>query len=38
MKIYEMSDSGLLHHFLGIKIYQDDSGAFIAKRNMLKRF
>ncbi|XP_058783814.1 uncharacterized mitochondrial protein AtMg00810-like [Vicia villosa] len=37
-----MSDLGLLHHFLGIEVYQDKSGIFICLRryaeNILKKF
>jgi hypothetical protein len=42
MKKYEMSDLGLLHHFLGIEVYQEKSGIFICQRryaeNILKKF
>jgi hypothetical protein len=42
MKRYEMSDMGLLHHFLGIEIYQEKDGVFICQRkyveNILKKF
>ena len=31
MKRYEMSDLGLLHHFLGIEIHQEDKGVFICQ-------
>lgn len=27
-----MNDFGLLHHFLGIEIYQDDHGVFFQKK------
>ncbi|XP_050918383.1 secreted RxLR effector protein 161-like [Lathyrus oleraceus] len=37
-----MSDSGLLHHFLGIEVYQDEYGVLFVKRdnaeNILKKF
>ncbi|CAL5391936.1 unnamed protein product [Camellia sinensis] len=32
MKKYEMSDLGLLHHFLGIEIYQNNGGVFICQK------
>ncbi|XP_041999860.1 uncharacterized mitochondrial protein AtMg00810-like [Salvia splendens] len=42
MKRYEMSDMGLLHHFLGMEIYQENDGVFICQRkyaeNILKKF
>ncbi|KAL8117754.1 hypothetical protein AgCh_015587 [Apium graveolens] len=42
MKKYEMSDMGLLHHFLGIEIHQQGDGVFICQQKyaemMLKRF
>lgn len=42
MKKYEMSDLGLLHHFLGIEVYQDEYGVFICQKryaeNILKKF
>ena len=42
MKRYEMSDLGLLHHFLGIEIHQEDDGVFICQRKcaekILKKF
>ncbi|KAL8117737.1 hypothetical protein AgCh_015570 [Apium graveolens] len=42
MKKYEMSDMGLLHHFLGIEIHQQGDGVFICQHKyaemMLKRF
>lgn len=30
LKKYEMSDLGLLRHFLGIEIYQEEEGVFIS--------
>ncbi|XP_050875902.1 uncharacterized mitochondrial protein AtMg00810-like [Lathyrus oleraceus] len=37
-----MSDIGLLHHFLGIEVYQDEYGVFICQKryaeNILKKF
>ena len=42
MKKYEMSDLGLLHHFLGMEIYQDNEGVFICQKKyaekILKKF
>lgn len=42
MKKYETSDIGLLHHFLGIEVYQDEYGVFICQKryagNILKKF
>ena len=38
MKKYETSDIGLLHHFLGIRIHQNDGEVFMCKKNMLRRF
>jgi hypothetical protein len=38
MKKYEMSDLGLLHHFHGIEVYQDEYGFLFVKRDMLKIF
>ncbi|XP_058185851.1 uncharacterized protein LOC131303080 [Rhododendron vialii] len=42
MQCYEMSDMGLLHHFLGIEIYQIEEGVFISQKqyakNILKKF
>uniref|UniRef100_A0A5B7B4M6 Retrovirus-related Pol polyprotein from transposon TNT 1-94 n=1 Tax=Davidia involucrata TaxID=16924 RepID=A0A5B7B4M6_DAVIN len=42
MKRYEMSDMGLLHHFLGIEIYQNEDGVFISQKKyaeaILKKF
>ena len=42
MKKYEMSDLGLLHHFLGMEIYQDNNGVFICQmkyaEKILKKF
>ena len=32
MKRYEMNDMGLLHHFLGMEIYQYDDGVFICQK------
>ncbi|XP_057429647.1 uncharacterized mitochondrial protein AtMg00810-like [Lotus japonicus] len=32
MKKYEMSDLGLLHHFLGIEVYQDVNEVFICQK------
>ncbi|GAU28943.1 hypothetical protein TSUD_59560 [Trifolium subterraneum] len=32
MKKYEMNDLGLLHHFLGIEVYQDEYGVFICQK------
>ncbi|CAL5325451.1 unnamed protein product [Camellia sinensis] len=32
MKKYEMSDLGLLHHFLGIEIHQNNGGVFICQK------
>lgn len=31
MTIYEMNDFGLLHHFLGMEIYQNDDRGFISQ-------
>ena len=31
MRRYEMSDMGLLHHFLGIEIYQQKDGVFVSQ-------
>ena len=36
MKKYETSDIGLLHHFLGIRIHQNDGGVFICKKKYAK--
>ncbi|KAK2996036.1 hypothetical protein RJ640_002196 [Escallonia rubra] len=40
--IYEMNDMGLLKHFLGMEIHQDDEGVFICQKNyaekVLKKF
>lgn len=37
-----MSDLGLLYHFLGIEVYQDEYGVFICQKryaeNILKKF
>lgn len=33
IKRYEMNDIGLVHHFLGIKVYQDDRGVFIYQKD-----
>jgi hypothetical protein len=33
-----MSDLGLLHHFHGIEVYQDEYGFLFVKRDMLKIF
>ncbi|KAK2976087.1 hypothetical protein RJ640_009519 [Escallonia rubra] len=42
MKKYEMNDMGLLKHFLGMEIHQDDEGVFICQKNyaekVLKKF
>ncbi|KAK2965254.1 hypothetical protein RJ640_015752 [Escallonia rubra] len=42
MKKYEMNDMGLLKHFLGMEIHQDDEGIFICQKNyaekVLKKF
>ena len=42
MKRYEMNDMGLLHHFLGMEIYQYDDGVFICQKkyteNILVKF
>jgi transposase InsO family protein len=42
MKRYEMSDLGLLHHFLGMEVYQDENGVFISQmkyaEKVLKKF
>ncbi|XP_019056129.1 PREDICTED: uncharacterized protein LOC109115932 [Nelumbo nucifera] len=42
VKKYEMSDMELLHHFLGIEIYQGDDGGFICQskyvEKVLKKF
>lgn len=42
MKMYEMSDLGLLHYFLGIEVLQDEHGIFISQKkyaeNILKKF
>lgn len=32
MRRYEMSDMGLLNHFLGIEIYQVEDGVFISQK------
>jgi len=42
MMRYKMNDFGLLHHFLGIEIHQEDDGVFICQKKyvekILKRF
>ncbi|KAK2969370.1 hypothetical protein RJ640_000642 [Escallonia rubra] len=42
MKKYEMNDMGLLKHFLGMEVHQDDEGVFICQKNyaekVLKKF
>jgi len=38
MMRYEMNDLGLLHHFLGIEIHQEDDGVLFVKRNMLQKY
>ncbi|KAK2980779.1 hypothetical protein RJ640_009564 [Escallonia rubra] len=42
MRRYEMSDLGLLHHFLGMEIVQDEHGVFISQKkyalSVLKKF
>nr|XP_027064479.1 uncharacterized protein LOC113690684 [Coffea arabica] len=42
MKIYKMNDMELLHHFLGMEIYQYDNGTFICQKkyaeNILVKF
>ncbi|CAL5370298.1 unnamed protein product [Camellia sinensis] len=37
MKKYEMSDLGLLHHFLGIEIHQNNGGVFICQKNCQRK-
>ena len=37
MMRYEMSDLGLLHHFLGMEIYQDDGGVFISQKKYAEK-
>ena len=41
-KRYEMSDLGLLHHFLGIEISQEERGVFICQtkyaKDLLEKF
>lgn len=34
---YEMSDMGLLRHFLGMEIYQDEEKAFICQKNYAEK-
>lgn len=42
MQRYELNDLGLLHHFLGIEVHQQDDGVFISQKiyaeKMLKKF
>ena len=42
MQRYEMSNLGLLHHFLGIRILQTDQGVFIHQnkyaKSLLRKF
>ena len=37
MQKYEMSDLGLLNHFLGMEIYQDDGGVFICQEKYVEK-
>jgi hypothetical protein len=34
---YKMMINGLSHHFLGIKVYQDDGGVFIYQKKSVER-
>lgn len=42
LKKYETSDMGMLHHFLGMEIYQEEEGVYISQKNyaekILKKF
>nr|DAD23353.1 TPA_asm: hypothetical protein HUJ06_024816 [Nelumbo nucifera] len=42
MKMFELSDLGLMHYFLGIEINQEEEGNFISQKkyieNLLKKF
>ncbi|GJS62129.1 retrovirus-related pol polyprotein from transposon TNT 1-94, partial [Tanacetum coccineum] len=37
MQKYEMSDLGILNHFLGMEIYQDEDGVFICQENYVEK-
>ncbi|GJR92333.1 retrovirus-related pol polyprotein from transposon TNT 1-94 [Tanacetum coccineum] len=37
MQKYEMSDLGLLNHFLGMEIYQDEGGVFICQEKYVEK-